>query len=261
MSAFLHTAIRAAREAGNVILRGYEDISKLHIEEKTPNDYVSEVDRKAEEVIISVIQKAYPDHSIISEEAGIINGAKKDFQWIIDPLDGTNNFVKHFPHFAVSIALRVKGSTEIAVVFDPLKNEIFTAIKGQGAKLNSSRLRVNPNKTLATSILATGFPFKNKSNMPIQMSIMTALSKICVDFRRTGSAALDLCYCASSRIDGFFEMSLRPWDIAAGELIAREAGLLVSDFNGGFDYLTSGNVVAAPSKVLREILKEISSRI
>ena len=257
MNPMLNIAIRAARKAGNVIAKNYERRDDIQTSKKGINDYVTSVDKAAEAEIIEIIQKSYPDHTIISEELGALEGKDSDIQWVIDPLDGTTNFVKGLPHFSVSIAIRVKNRTEVGVVYDPIRNELFTAVRGEGAKLNEVRLRVDSQNELNGAILATGFPFKQPSLMPTQFAIMNNLIDEAADFRRTGSAALDLCYVASGRIDGYFEMGLKPWDCAAGDLIVREAGGLVCDFNAGHGYLRSGDIVAAPARILKEMLNKI----
>lgn len=258
MNPMLNIAIRAARKAGNIIVKGYERRNDIQVVAKSTNDFVTNIDKAAEEAIINVIRKSYPEHTIITEESGALEGKDSDIQWVIDPLDGTTNFIKGLPHFSVSIAIRVKGRTEVGVVYDPIRNELFTAVRGEGAKLNELRLRAENNKRdLKGTILATGFPFKKTSLMPTQFAIMTELMNEVADFRRTGSAALDLCYVAASRVDAYFEMGIKAWDIAAGDLIAREAGCLISDFKGGHNYLTSGDIVAAPSRLVKEILNKI----
>ena len=257
MNPMLNIAIRAARKAGNVIAKNYERRDDIQTSKKGINDYVTSVDKAAEAEIIEIIQKSYPDHTIISEERGTLEGKDSDIQWVIDPLDGTTNFVKGLPHFSVSIAIRVKNRTEVGVVYDPIRNELFTAVRGEGAKLNEVRLRVDSQNELNGAILATGFPFKQPSLIPTQFAIMNNLIDEAADFRRTGSAALDLCYVASGRVDGYFEMGLKPWDCAAGDLIVREAGGLVCDFNAGHGYLRSGNIVAAPARILKEMLNKI----
>ena len=257
MNPMLNIAIRAARRAGNVIAKNYERRDDIQTSKKGINDYVTSVDKAAEAEIIEIIQKSYPDHTIISEERGALEGKDSDIQWVIDPLDGTTNFVKGLPHFSISIAIRVKNRTEVGVVYDPIRNELFTAVRGEGAKLNEVRLRVDSQNELNGAILATGFPFKQPNLMPTQFAIMNNLIDEAADFRRTGSAALDLCYVASGRVDGYFEMGLKPWDCAAGDLIVREAGGLVCDFNAGHGYLRSGNIVAAPARILKEMLNKI----
>ncbi|MGX2974271.1 inositol-1-monophosphatase [Ursidibacter arcticus] len=260
MNPMLNIAIRAARKAGNIIAKGYELAPQdTQVANKGTNDYVTSVDKAAEEAIIEVIRKSYPEHAIVGEESGIITGENNDIQWVIDPLDGTTNFVKRFPHFSVSIAIRVNGRTEVGVVYDPIRNELFTAVRGEGAKLNEFRLRIdNERRDLNGSVLATGFPFKVAKHRNAHLNMVEVLMNNGVaDFRRTGSAALDLAYVASGRIDGYFEIGLKPWDCAAGDLIAREAGALVTNFVGGTDYLRSGNIVAGNGRVVKEILNSI----
>ncbi|OOF39781.1 inositol monophosphatase [Rodentibacter mrazii] len=257
MNPMLNIAIRAARRAGNVIAKNYERRDTIETTQKGINDYVTNVDKLAEAEIIEIIRKSYPDHTIITEETGAIEGKESDIQWIIDPLDGTRNFMNGLPHFSVSIAIRVKNRTEVGVVYDPIRNELFTAVRGEGAKLNEVRLRVDAKRELQGAILATGFPFKQPKLMPTQFAIMNVLIENIADFRRTGSAALDLCYVAASRVDGYFEMSTKAWDCAAGDLIVRETGGLVCDFEAGNGYLCSGNIIAAPPRVLKEMINKI----
>ncbi|ACL31807.1 inositol-1-monophosphatase [Glaesserella parasuis] len=260
MNPMLNIAIRAARKAGNIIAKGYEQAPQdTQVAQKGANDYVTEIDKAAEAAIIEVIRKSYPDHAIVGEESGVLAGTNNDVQWVIDPLDGTTNFVKRLPHFAVSIAIRVNGRTEVGVVYDPIRNELFTAVRGEGTKLNEFRLRIsNEHRDLQGIVLATGFPFKVAKHRTAHLNMIEALMNNGVaDFRRTGSAALDLAYVAAGRVDGYFEIGLKPWDCAAGDLIAREAGALVTNFVGGTDYLKSGNVVAGSGRVLKEILNSI----
>ncbi|MUH72408.1 inositol-1-monophosphatase [Psychrosphaera haliotis] len=256
MQPMLNIAVRAARNAGKVIARAYEQLDMVKSELKGANDFVTNVDIEAEQAIISTIQASYPDHSFVAEESGVIDGNAK-YQWIIDPLDGTTNFVKGIPHFAVSIALRVDGKLEQAVVFDPIRGELFTASKGAGAQLDGRRIRVSKAKDLSGTILATGFPFKQKHQIEAYSKIFNELFLQVADMRRAGSAALDICYVAAGRVEGFFEIGLRPWDTAAGQLIAQEAGAVVADFEGGNNYDKSGNIVVATPKVLGAILKAI----
>lgn len=257
MHPMLNIAVRAARSAGNIIVRSFEQTDKVEVESKGSNDFVTNVDKLAEQAIVEAIQKAYPTHSIIGEEFGIVEGSDSDYQWIIDPLDGTTNFVKGIPHFAVSIALKVKGKLDQAVIFDPIRGELFTASRGKGAQLNGFRIRVKQNKELTGAVLATGFPFKRKEHLASYMNMFQALFIKTADMRRAGSAALDLAYVAAGRIDGFFELGLKPWDTAAGELLVIEAGGLVTDFVGGHNHPKSGNIVASSPRVLKEMLKDI----
>ncbi|WP_094751813.1 inositol-1-monophosphatase [Psychromonas sp. CD1] len=257
MHPMLNIAIRAARNAGKVIVKGYENLESVEVEEKSLYDYVSSVDKEAEVAIIGTLQKSYPDHSFLCEESGIIVGKDKDHQWIIDPLDGTTNFIHSIPHFCVSIALKVKGRTEVAVVFDPIRNELFSAVKGQSSQINGYRTRTSLVKNLTGTLLATGFPFKQKHHTETYLNIFKDFFMIASDMRRSGSPALDLAYVAAGRMDGFWEFGLKPWDIAAGELLLKESGAMMTDFNGGNDHMKSGNVVAANPKLLREMLNVI----
>ena len=257
MHPMLNIAVRAARNAGNVIVRAFEQSDKVEVESKGSNDFVTNVDLSAEQAIIETIRKSYPEHAIVSEECGLVEGKDSDYQWIIDPLDGTTNFVKGIPHFAVSIALKVKGKLDQAVVYDPIRGELFTASRGKGAQLNGFRIRVKQHKDLAGTVLATGFPFKQKQHIDAYMNMFKGLFAKTSDMRRAGSAALDLAYVAAGRIDGYFEIGLKPWDTAAGELLVVEAGGLVTDFVGGHNHQQSGNIVAGSSRLLKEILKDL----
>lgn len=257
MHPMLNIAIRAARKAGNHIAKSLENAEKIESSQKGTNDFVTNVDKEAETLIIDTIKSSYPEHCIIAEENGVIEGKDKAVQWIIDPLDGTTNFVKGFPHFSVSIAVRMNGKTEVACVYDPMQNELFTAQRGSGAQLNNARIRVNQVKDLNGTVLATGFPFKQKQHSESYLKIVSALFIDCADFRRTGSAALDLCYLAAGRVDGYFELGLKPWDMAAGELIAREAGAILTDFSGGTGYMESGNIVGSSARGVKAMLKHI----
>ncbi|KGD72521.1 MULTISPECIES: inositol-1-monophosphatase [Tatumella] len=261
MHPMLNIAVRAARKAGNLIAKHYETPDAVEASQKGSNDFVTNVDREAERLIIEVIRKSYPQHTIITEESGELEGEDKDVQWVIDPLDGTTNFIKRFPHFSVSIAVRIKGRTEVAVVYDPMRNELFSAARGQGAQLNGYRLRGSSARDLDGTILATGFPFKAKQHAAPFINVVAKLFTQCADFRRTGSAALDLAYVAAGRTDGYFEIGLKPWDFAAGELLVREAGGLVTDFTGGHGYISSGNIVAGNPRVVRAILASMRDEL
>lgn len=257
MHPMLNIAVRAARSAGKVIVRAIEQLDKVEIESKGTNDFVTSVDKDAENTIVEIIRKSYPDHTIIGEECGLLQGKDNDHQWVIDPLDGTANFIKGIPHYAVSIALKVKGKVDQAVVFDPVRGELFSASRGKGAQLNGFRIRVNQNKELAGTILGTGFPFKHKQHTTAYMEMFRVLFTKSADMRRSGSAALDLAYVAAGRLDGFFEIGLKPWDTAAGELLVIEAGGLVTDFVGDHNHVNSGNIVAGNPRLLKNILKDI----
>lgn len=261
MHPMLNIAIRAARKAGNFIAKNYETPDAVETSQKGTNDFVTNVDKGAERIIIDTIRQSYPQHTIITEESGEHEGTDQDVQWVIDPLDGTTNFIKRLPHFSVSIAVRVKGRTEVAVVYDPMRNELFTAARGQGAQLNGYRLRGSNARDLDGTILATGFPFKAKQHSATFINVVGKLFTQCADFRRTGSAALDLAYVAAGRVDGFFEINLKPWDFAGGELLVREAGGLVCDFTGGHGYMTSGNLVAGNPRVVKAMLANMRDEL
>jgi len=256
----LTIATRAARAAGDIILRNIDKLDRLTIEVKADNDFVTKVDRKAEEVILNTLQQAYPTHGIIAEESGTYN-EDSEYQWIIDPLDGTTNFLHGFPQYAVSIGLQHKGRMEVAVVFDPVKNELFTAARGDGAQLNGRRIRVTPRKGLANSLIGTGFPFKQPQYLDTYLDSFKAVHPKVAGIRRAGSAALDLAYVAAGRLDGFWEIGLQSWDMAAGVLLVREAGGIVTDFSGEGNYLETGNVIAAASKVYPELYETIKPHL
>lgn len=258
MHAMLNIAVRAARAAGNVIVRGYENRADLMTEAKGENDFVTRIDKEAEQTIIHKIKQSYPEHSFVGEEGGIVDG-DENFKWVIDPLDGTTNFIKGIPHFAVSIALLHKGKLDQAVVFDPLRGELFTASKGAGAQLNGYRVRCTKPRDLSNSILATAFPFKRKENLGQYLNSFNQIFAQCGDVRRSGSAALDMAYVAAGRYDGFWEKGLKPWDIAAGMLLVQEAGGLVTDFDGGHEQMRSGNVVCGGPKVVQSIVKSLKA--
>lgn len=253
MHPMLNTAIKAARRAGTVIMRHLDQIDRLTVEQKGQHDFVSEVDRRAESEIIHIIRAAYPDHAILAEESGAQPG--NDYLWIIDPLDGTTNFLHSYPQFAVSIGLQYDGKLDQAVVFDPLRNELFTASRGGGAQLNDRRIRVSRIQTLDEALLGTGFPFKSVKYLEAWIDIFRALVPATSGIRRAGSAALDLAHVASGRLDGFWEIGLRPWDMAAGCLLILEAGGLLGDFRGGQTYMESGELVAGNPKIFREMLR------
>ena len=255
MQPMLNIAVRAARNAGNIIARSVDRLDQITINVKAENDFVSEIDRQAEQEIIHTIRKAYPNHGFLGEETGVHEG--DDFVWIIDPLDGTTNFLHGFPQFAVSIGLKHKGRLEQAVVYDPLRQELFAASRGAGAQLNDRRIRVSKRNDLDGALLGTGFPFKQQQHLDIYLHTFKALFPMTAGIRRAGSAALDLAYVAAGRLDGFWEIGLNPWDMAAGVLLIQEAGGLVSDFSGGNDFLSTGNIVAANPKVFKAMLQKI----
>lgn len=254
MHPMLNIAVRAARAAGKILVKQFDQGQPIDATAKGPNDWVSEMDKAAEKAIIDTIRKSYPDHGIIAEESGQQQGADNDFQWVIDPLDGTTNYLRGIPHFCISIALLHKGSVQQGVVYDPVREELFTASRGAGAQLNGRRLRIDPKVELKGALLATGFPFKAKYKLPEYQHMFNNLFEHCADMRRAGAAALDLAYVAAGRFDGFFEMGLKPWDMLAGELMIREAGGIVSDLEGGHNYVQTGNVAAGAPKVLKQML-------
>ena len=260
MHPMLNIATGAARDAGNIILRNIDKLDRLKIEVKAQNDFVTQVDLKAEEVILETLQKAYPDHGILAEESGRQN-EDSEYQWIIDPLDGTTNFLHGFPQYAVSIGLQHKGRMEVAVIFDPIKNELFTAARGDGAQLNGRRLRVTQQKGLKGALLGTGFPFKHPQHLDAYLATFKAVHPDVAGIRRAGSAALDLAYVAAGRLDGFWEIGLNAWDMAAGVLLIREAGGIVTDFSGDGDYLNTGNVIAAASTVYPALYETIKPHL
>jgi myo-inositol-1(or 4)-monophosphatase len=258
MHPMLNTAVKAARKAGSIINRASLDVDKIIVERKRQNDFVSEVDRNAEEAIIEILQEAYPEHGILAEESGVSrnkSGLKTDYQWIIDPLDGTTNFLHGFPHYAVSIALAKKGVLEQAVVFDPTKNELFTASRGRGAYLNDRRIRISKTRELADALIGTGFPYRDFSHLGPYMAMFRELTQKAAGLRRPGAASLDLAYVACGRFDGFFEIGLSPWDIAGGALLILEAGGLVGDPAGEQGYLESGHIIAANPKVFAQLVQ------
>ena len=257
----LNIAVKAARRAGQIINRASLDVDSLTVTTKQQSDFVTEVDKAAEAAIIKILQDAYPQYGILAEESGEIpgKGAGESFQWIIDPLDGTTNFIHGFPQYAVSIALAEKGQITQAVVFDPSRNELFTASKGAGAFINDRRIRVAKRVKLQDALIGTGFPYRSFTNIDAYMGIFRELAEKTAGMRRPGAASLDLCYLAAGRTDGFFEIGLSPWDIAAGALIISEAGGLISDFSGESDYLKTGNVVAGSPKIFAQLLKVVSN--
>jgi myo-inositol-1(or 4)-monophosphatase len=254
MHPMINIGVRAARAAGKILVKNFGVEVDLNVQTKSQNDFVTELDKAAETAIIQTIKRAFPDHSFMAEESGEIIGKDEEHTWIIDPLDGTTNYLRGVPHFAISIAYSYKGSVQAAVIYDPLREELFTASKGGGAQLNGKRLRVKAQRDLNGALLATGFPFKRKDLTTEYINIFTALFEHVGDMRRAGAAALDLAYVAAGRVDGFWEFSLQPWDIAAGQLIVREAGGIVVDFAGGHSYMQTGHVVAGSPKVVQHLV-------
>lgn len=253
MQPHLNIAVSAARSAGRIIMRHYNQVEQLTVRAKSRNDFVTEVDQMAEQDIIRVIRKAYPDHAIIGEEGGA--DGTGDFVWIIDPLDGTTNYLHGLPQFAVSIALQVRGLLEAAVVYNPFTQELFTATRGDGAQLDGRRLRVSKAKELEGSLIGTGFPFSQVERIEAYLPMLREVMANTAGVRRAGAAALDLAYVAAGRLDGFWELGLKPWDMAAGALLVKEAGGLVTELGGGENAMETGNVLAGNPKVHEALLK------
>ncbi len=250
----INIAIEAARAGGSIIVRSLDRMKDIKIDEKKPNDFVTEIDRRTEKVIISIIKKAYPMHSILGEEYGEQEG--NDYRWIIDPIDGTRNFIHGLPYFAVSIAVVHKNKIEHGVIYDPIRQELFTASRGRGAQLNDRKIRVSQHKKLDTALIGTGFAYRHAetphANAPL---FYQRFVSCCGDIRRAGAAALDLAYVAAGRLDGFWECGLKVWDLAAGALLVKEAGGIVTDIEGGDGYMKSGDIVAGNPAILKELLK------
>jgi myo-inositol-1(or 4)-monophosphatase len=260
MHPVLNIAKRAALSASRILLRHFEHLERLTVTTKQCSDFVSEADLQAEREIIQTLRKTYPNHGILAEETGQQTG-QDEYEWIIDPLDGTTNFLHGIPHFAISIGFRHKKRLEAGLIFDPIRQELFTASRGDGAQLNDRRIRVSGVAQLDNALLGTGFPFRNPQNQPAYLSFFGSLFGKCLEIRRAGVASLDLAYVASGRLDAFWEMGLSPWDIAAGALLVQEAGGLVSDFAGDNDFMQSGNIVAGNPKVFKALLQEIQPHL
>jgi myo-inositol-1(or 4)-monophosphatase len=254
MHALLNVAVMAAHRGGDTLIRSLPKLDKLKVEQKGRNDYVSEADRNAERAVISTIQKHYPDHAIIAEESG--EQGESEYTWIIDPLDGTTNFLHGFPVFAVSVGLRYQGRMEHGAVYDPLRQELFSASRGQGAQLDGRKIRVTGGTLLDRALLGTGFPFRD-SNMAIEpyMQMLEKAIRNTAGIRRGGAAALDLCYVAAGRLDAFWETGLSIWDLAAGSLIIREAGGLISGLDGSENFLETGHVLTGTPKIYTQIAR------
>ncbi len=254
----LNIAVSAAHSAGELMRRQFGQAGSVPVARKARHDYVSEVDRACEAAIVRQISKFYPDHAFLAEEGGM--QGEGDTVWVIDPLDGTSNYLHGVPHFAVSIAQRVKGRTECAVVYDPMRDETFTAVRGRGAFLNQQRIRVSQRGDLETAILATAFPFRQRDKMARFARLFQAIYEKSEDFRRLGTASLDLAYVACGRLDGYYEIGLKAWDVAAGTLLVREAGGVVLDFTGKDAVEEAGSIVAAPYKIMTPLQRIIASR-
>jgi myo-inositol-1(or 4)-monophosphatase len=254
MQPLLNTAVKAARRAGEIAMRQLKRLDEIRVRNKGIRDFVTQVDEAAEERIIETIREYYPGHAFLAEESG--TRGNSDHVWIIDPLDGTTNFIHGFPVFSVSIALQVRGKLQVGVVYDPNRQEIFTAMRGQGAQLDGRKIRVSGRRDLEQALIGTGFPYRSEDRLATYLAIFGEVLQNSAGIRRPGSAALDLAYLAAGRLDGFWEFGLNTWDIAAGSLLLREAGGLISEIEGKDDYLASGNLIAGSPKI-HDALKKI----
>ncbi|HCE10524.1 MAG TPA: inositol monophosphatase [Oxalobacteraceae bacterium] len=256
MHPMLNTAIKAARRGAAIINRASFDIDRVKVTEKRQNDFVTEVDHAAEQAIIDVLKNAYPDHAFLAEESGPSANLHDENEnvWIIDPLDGTTNFIHGFPQYCVSIALQQRGQITQAVVYDPTRNDLFTATKGAGAYLNDKRLRVTKRDKIADALIGTGYMHHDKDALNEYLKMFGVMTENCTGLRRAGAAALDLAYVAAGRLDGFFEKGLKPWDMAAGSLLITESGGLMGTFAGESDYLYKGDVIAGTPKVFAQMV-------
>lgn len=259
MHPMLNIATQAARTASRIIIRFMDQMDRVEITEKTQNDFVTQVDKMSEEAIITQIKKSYPDHSIMAEECGYIKGFNEEYCWVIDPLDGTRNYMHGFPQLAISIAVMKNNVTELGLVYDPIRQELFTATRGQGAYMNSRRMRISQINKLSAALIGTGFPYQNKENTQNYLTTFEKVFLNCGDIRRAGSAALDLAYVACGRLDGFWQTSgLAIWNIAAGVLMIKEAGGIISDLQNDDTYLAQGKIVAGNPKIYKELIQLIA---
>lgn len=254
----LNIAINAAHIAGDLMRQEFHKVASIPVTQKARHDYVTEIDRSSEEQIVREIKRYHPDHAFLGEEGG--EHGDSEYVWIIDPLDGTSNYLHGIPHFGISIALQVKGRTEHAIVYDPMRDEMFSASRGSGAHLNNTRIRVSARNSLDSAILATAFPFRQRGMMGVYTGIFSEVYRKIEDIRRNGAAALDLAWVAAGRMDAFFEIGLKPWDVAAGALIVREAGGVVTDFDGNDAVEESRSILAAPFKLMTPLRKIIEPR-
>ena len=264
MDPILNIGIKAARRAGGLIIRYLDRLEQLTVEKKGRRDFVSELDRAAEDDIIETVHYTYPNHRILAEESGSHDGAEQkpdeDFEWVIDPLDGTTNFLHGYPHFCVSIGVKHKGVMEYGIIFDPMRDELFTACRSKGAQLNNRRIRVSGKSSLNEAMVGAGFPLRNIDRLDGTLRVLKGVLPKVSDIKVSGSAALDLAYVACGRLDGYWEAGLKPWDMAAGSLMVREAGGLVADYSGEQDHLDSGNIVAANPRMFNELMGIVKTR-
>lgn len=256
----LNTAIKAARRAATVINRASFDLDRITVSEKSHNNFVTDIDQASEQAIVETLLKAYPDHAILGEESGPTANLNDDseYVWIIDPIDGTTNFLHGYPNYCISIALQQRGVITQAVIYDPVRNDLFTATKGAGAYLNEKRIRVTKRDKIADALIGTGFPFRGTDDLDEYMQMFRVMTEKCAGLRRPGSAALDLAYVATGRLDGFFEKGLQPWDMAAGALLITEAGGIMGTFAGESDYLYKNNVIAGTPKVFAQMVSVLA---
>lgn len=261
MNPILNTAFKAARKAGDIMIRASNNLSAIKVDSKAFNDFVSDIDRMSESILIEALKEAYPQHKITTEESGSHGKARAEYEWIIDPLDGTTNYLHGHPQFAISMALLHKGVLQEALVYAPERNDLYLASRGKGALLNDRRIRVSNRIELNQCLIGTGFPVVDQSMMDTYLAILKDFLSKTAGARREGAASLDLCALATGRFDGFFEFNLKPWDIAAGALIAKEAGAIVTDMQGEQNWLESGDIVAANPKVLAQMLQIIGTHL
>ena len=254
----INIAINAAHIAGDLMRQEFPKVASIPVTQKARHDYVTEIDKSSEAQIVREIKRYHPDHAFLGEEGG--SEGESDHVWIIDPLDGTSNYLHGIPHFGISIALQVKGRTEHAVVYDPMRDEMFSASRGGGAHLNNTRIRVSKRISLDSAILATAFPFRQRGMMSLYTGIFSDVFRKIEDIRRNGAAALDLAWVAAARMDAYFEIGLKPWDVAAGALLVREAGGVVTDFDGNDAVEESHSILAAPYKLMTPLRKIIEPR-
>ena len=257
MHPMANTALRAARRAGQILLQGMDRLDRIEVEEKAPNDFVSSIDRQVEDVIAEMLRTAYPDSAVQGEERGRVGPDGADVTWIVDPLDGTLNYLCGIPHFAVSIALQRGRQLEHGVIVDPVRNEEWVASRGAGAYLNGRRIRVSQAREMGNVMLATGMPPGARGRMDSYVEMLGHFTAHCRSVRRQGSAALDLAYTAAGRVDAFLEMGLSPWDVAAGVVLVREAGGFVGDFAGGDTWLETGDIVAANPRCFKAVVTRL----
>ncbi len=256
MHPMVNVAVRAARSAGNIIVRNIDRLERIQVESKGLNDFVSDVDRMAEDEICAILSQAYPDHAIVAEERGGEENA--EYVWLIDPLDGTHNYLRGFPHYAISIALKYRGALEAGVIYDPIRQELWTARRGGGCNFEGRRMRIEPRQSIDNALIGTGFPLRSRDYHDAYLGMFGDVFRRAADLRRAGSAALDLAYVACGRLDGFWEVGLKPWDMGAGALMIRESGGIVGDFAGGDRYLETGNIVAGSPKLFADLVRTIA---